>query len=626
LRIVTMLGTTFALDSEANKDSGIGSPRKNSLPHSKFRQESERPHKRQLSIQRCLEDLPNYFYGKGVELIDKSAMQAVYFAFSIAQGMDAAFSNKFGESSANVQISLKNSKEFKEWHRGVEDFIDDVLKGTRHHLKKFASVIKSVTGNESLANQVKVLQSFDYFKDRTDLAAQMDSSNFTAWGLSEVSKLLDIARSKDVRKELRQRNPFASKGTGDGMKGRSGGFGDNSSMNDCTMYIEDIEKSGFLPELDRSKSMRSIGDDKFTPNLRARSSRSIDQAAKPKLIDNQPNTKVAVTYHSKPGHAKILSKKKSISQDSENFGAGSSNDIKNKSSLYNPFDQKPSATDPRPLSSYSNSKTQSEVKIEPQMIRLDADLMTIKKSLGTSVVPQIKLNPALLQHAQSQDSTSRDAVVQLAPVKIAPKQYSRTIIVEKYAYKLPAKQSITPKGTSDQKKPATAQNASRTTPPKQAIQSQNTPQGEVGLVDRPPAASSTNKGGVSRTSELPGPAGAVREQGVTTPAAKPSEAPKATVVEHSKPATQTTQAKPVPTATQQATKGESPKKKDVPPPHNTPVHEREKLKDSSEMRIPIMKGDPRVSMSELTVRSGPKGKDPTIYPHIIQHESRFVLM
>src|SRR3990167_2494458 len=115
-----MLGTTFAQGSEPNRDSRLPSARKTSSPKLFSKQDSMGQSKKSLSIQRALEDLPNYFYGKGVELIDKSAMQAVYFAFGIAQGLEAAFSNKFGESSANVQISLKNSKEFKEWHRGVE--------------------------------------------------------------------------------------------------------------------------------------------------------------------------------------------------------------------------------------------------------------------------------------------------------------------------------------------------------------------------------------------------------------------------------------------------------------------------------------------------------------------------
>ncbi len=40
-------------------------------------------------------------------------------------------------------------------------------------------------------------------------------------------------------------------------------------------------------------------------------------------------------------------------------------------------------------------------------------------------------------------------------------------------------------------------------------------------------------------------------------------------------------------------------------------------------RMPVMKKEPRQSMSELTVRSNPKMRDPVIYPHIIQHDSTF---
>ena len=103
---------------------------------------------------KAVQGLPNYFYGKTVELIDKNVMQSAFFAYSLSQGMEAAFSGKFGESATNVQISLKNSKEFKDWHRTLEDFIDENIKQSRKLLKRFAEVVREATDNTKLKDYI----------------------------------------------------------------------------------------------------------------------------------------------------------------------------------------------------------------------------------------------------------------------------------------------------------------------------------------------------------------------------------------------------------------------------------------------------------------------------------------
>jgi hypothetical protein len=142
------------------------------------------------TIQNAVESLPNFFYAKTVELIDKAAMQTVFFSFSLAQSMEAALGGKFGEASTNVQISLKNSAEFKLWHRDVEDFLDEMAEMSRELLANFPSVIHAATGNSNLSEYVRTLQSFDYFKDRTNVASKLENINLNSWGLEEIAKLI----------------------------------------------------------------------------------------------------------------------------------------------------------------------------------------------------------------------------------------------------------------------------------------------------------------------------------------------------------------------------------------------------------------------------------------------------
>src|SRR3990167_3544637 len=216
------------------------------------------------TIQYSLENLSNFFYGKSVELIDKAAMQAVYFAFSLAQGMDAAFSGKFDELPANVQISLKNSKEFKEWHRSVEDYLDESLMSYRKLLNKFSNIVGAATNNDRLKEYVSVVQSFDYFQDRSNVASKIEKVNLVCWGLKEMSQLLlnhsrdelvDIVSFEDepskAGSQLRSIRRVPAKKTAPPVERR---IIRQDSAAEYTEYIEDdANNSVYLPDLKRSR-------------------------------------------------------------------------------------------------------------------------------------------------------------------------------------------------------------------------------------------------------------------------------------------------------------------------------------------------------------------------------------
>lgn len=203
------------------------------------------------TIQCAVEALPNFFFGKSVELVDKAAILAVYLSFSVAQGMDAAFSGKFDETAANVQISLKNSKEFKEWHRDMEDFLDEAINASRKLLACFADIVHRATGNERLREYISVVQSFDYFRDRLNVASKVERINLVSWGLREMSQLL-LNFGREDNGDGFSLNESMSKAKHAKELARKKLLKKQPSANDATEYFEEHNHSGFLPELSRS--------------------------------------------------------------------------------------------------------------------------------------------------------------------------------------------------------------------------------------------------------------------------------------------------------------------------------------------------------------------------------------
>ncbi len=203
------------------------------------------------TIQYAIEALPNFFFGKSVELVDKAAILAVYLSFSMAQGMDAAFSGKFEEVAANVQISLKNSKEFKEWHRDMEDFLDESINASRKLLACFSDIVYRATNNDRLREYISVVQSFDYFRDRLNVASKVERINLVSWGLREMSQLL-INFGRDDNGDGFSLNESMSKAKNAKELAKRTQLKKQPSANDATEYFEDQNQSGFLPELSRS--------------------------------------------------------------------------------------------------------------------------------------------------------------------------------------------------------------------------------------------------------------------------------------------------------------------------------------------------------------------------------------
>ncbi len=254
------------------------------------------------TIKKATESLPQYFYAKTVELIDKSAMQNVYVSFALAQGMDAAFSGKFDESAANVQISLKNSKEFKEWHRSMEDFIDDSIYKSRKLIKNFSAIIMKLTANPRLQDYVWMVQSFDYFKDRYDVTAQLEKKNMTCWGLKEICDLLESAREKTGAPLAADLSMSKAKQKPDR------GMSPNSSIHDATMYVDVGDKNtGFLPDLKKKSRKNSIRDTSLERSNLAQPGKSVER--KP-TVPALPTAKVSSRPTSKNGASreKLLSK------------------------------------------------------------------------------------------------------------------------------------------------------------------------------------------------------------------------------------------------------------------------------------------------------------------------------
>jgi hypothetical protein len=150
-----------------------------------------------------------------------------------------------------VQISLKNSKEFKEWHRDMEDFLDESINSTRKLLAGFSDIVYRATNNDRLREYISVVQSFDYFRDRLNVASKIERINLVSWGLREMSQLL-INFGRDDNGDGFSLNESMSKVKNAKELAKMRLMKKQPSANDATEYFEDQNQSGFLPELSRS--------------------------------------------------------------------------------------------------------------------------------------------------------------------------------------------------------------------------------------------------------------------------------------------------------------------------------------------------------------------------------------
>lgn len=254
------------------------------------------------TIATAIDRLPQYFYNKSMEIVDKLALTAVYCSFSMAQGMSCTFNSKVKTSAPDVKISLKNSRAFKDWHRGLEDVIDDSLNRLKAHLAQFSDVVRESTGNTKLADYLKVVQSFEYFQDRSNVADRAEGFNLTSWGLKEMSYLL--GRSEPVESSVndhgaRQSNlvdnsvaSYRERQFGRKSEGLGGGLNKHSMLRQSK---HDSQACSRLPTIKQSRASSTRSLDRHRP---ATASKDSQQAKISQASSNRSNRDARLSIRS----------------------------------------------------------------------------------------------------------------------------------------------------------------------------------------------------------------------------------------------------------------------------------------------------------------------------------------
>lgn len=88
-----------------------------------------------LNMYDSMQSLPRFHSAKLFVLLDKLSNLATGLASGMVFTMDAVFAYFPG---AQLDLALKHSKEYKNWHRSTEDLIDDVTDKLKDKLKELA--------------------------------------------------------------------------------------------------------------------------------------------------------------------------------------------------------------------------------------------------------------------------------------------------------------------------------------------------------------------------------------------------------------------------------------------------------------------------------------------------------
>jgi DNA-binding FrmR family transcriptional regulator len=81
--------------------------------------------------------LPRFYSSKILELMDKMCSSVSTFSVAIIYAMNGLFTQF---SYANLESVLKNARTFKEWHRSLEDFVDEMNENIREKIAKLGEI------------------------------------------------------------------------------------------------------------------------------------------------------------------------------------------------------------------------------------------------------------------------------------------------------------------------------------------------------------------------------------------------------------------------------------------------------------------------------------------------------
>ena len=97
------------------------------------------------SLYDNMQMLPKFYSAKMFVLIEKLACINTGLASGMVAGLEGLF-DKFPK--ADLNSGLRNSKQFKNWHRSMEDLIDESGDLLRGKLLELSDIIYSVTDDD----------------------------------------------------------------------------------------------------------------------------------------------------------------------------------------------------------------------------------------------------------------------------------------------------------------------------------------------------------------------------------------------------------------------------------------------------------------------------------------------
>jgi NADH:ubiquinone oxidoreductase subunit len=142
-------------------------------------------------LSKSLNKLPRFFNAKIIELIDKFSSAIVYFALGLSMGLEGLFDETL--SYHNLYITLKDSEHFKEWHREVEDYFDNMTKKMQGFLEKFGEVAFTESDNAEDVRQFMQHITSDVFYHSLNSHSMDKKRGALAQNLYEIGQALEKA-------------------------------------------------------------------------------------------------------------------------------------------------------------------------------------------------------------------------------------------------------------------------------------------------------------------------------------------------------------------------------------------------------------------------------------------------
>lgn len=136
-----------------------------------------------LTISHSLNMLPKFYSAKLFVLVDKMCNMVTGLSSGMILGMEHVLS-RFPNSE--LDINLKGSKAFKNWHRGMEDLIDETAEQCRNKLQQLSQIFYEVTQNDKAVKDYMHKYVLDSFMENSGRSPKKISDT-----LIELSKIIE---------------------------------------------------------------------------------------------------------------------------------------------------------------------------------------------------------------------------------------------------------------------------------------------------------------------------------------------------------------------------------------------------------------------------------------------------